>query len=105
MYDNIGDGHTFLRIQFAFEMELTSLFYQMYYNIRRGLGLQSVIVVFPDQTHLVFWSLVEKVCLCITADTDCLFKYMLVKVIVPTFSYTFIIELIVYWEPYDHLFC
>ena len=41
-------------------MELISLFYQMYYNIRPGLGLQCVIVVFPDGTHLFFWSLVEK---------------------------------------------
>ena len=48
LYDNIGDkkywnGHAFLRIQFAFEMELISLFYKMYiyvYNIRPGLGLQ-----------------------------------------------------------------
>ena len=65
LYDNIGDkkywkGHAFLRIQFAFEMELISLFYKMYYNIRPGLGLQCVIVVFPDDNHLFFWSLVEK---------------------------------------------
>ena len=43
-----------LHIQFAFEMELISLFYKMYYNIRPGLGLQCVIVVFPDHTHLFF---------------------------------------------------
>ena len=59
LYDTIGDkrylnGHTFLHIQFAFEMELISLFYKMYYNIRPGLGLQCVIVVFPDHTHLFF---------------------------------------------------
>ena len=37
-----------LSIQFAFEMELIPLFYKMHYNIRPGLGLQCVIVVFPD---------------------------------------------------------
>ena len=49
----------FLRIEFAFKMELILLFYKMYYNIRPGLGLQCVIVVFPDDTHLFFWFLVE----------------------------------------------
>ena len=43
-----------MRIQFAFEMELISLFYKKYYNIRPGLGLQCVIVVFPDHRSLVF---------------------------------------------------
>ena len=42
LYDNIGykrywNRHTFLRIQFAFEMEFISLFYKMYYNISPGL--------------------------------------------------------------------
>ena len=37
LYDDIGDkrywnGHTFLRIQFAFEMELIPFFYKMHYN-------------------------------------------------------------------------
>ena len=59
LYDTIGDkrylnGYTFLHIQFAFEVELISFFYKMYYNIRPGLGLQYVIVVFPDHTHLIF---------------------------------------------------
>ena len=42
----------------------------MYYDIRPGLGLQSVIVVFPDHTHLFFWSLVEKEYKFTTADTE-----------------------------------
>ena len=45
-----------LRIQFAFEMELILLFYKMHYNIRPGLGLQCVIVVFPGHTHLFVFS-------------------------------------------------
>ena len=62
LYDNIGDkrywnGHTFLRVQFAFEMELIPLFYKMHYNLRPGLGLQCMIVVFPGHTHF-FWSLI-----------------------------------------------
>ena len=73
LYDNIGDKNTerdmhFLRIQFAFQMELISLFYKMYYNIRPGIGLQCVIVVFPDHTLLFFWSLVEKEYKCTTAS-------------------------------------
>ena len=57
LYDNNGDkrylnGHTFSRIQFAFKMELISLFYKMYYDIRPGLCLQCVIVVFPDHHSL-----------------------------------------------------
>ena len=63
LYDNIGDkrysnGHTFLRIQFTFEMELIPLFYKMHYDIwPPGLGLQCMIVVFPGHTHLFvfFW--------------------------------------------------
>ena len=43
-----------MHIQFAFEMELIPLFYKMHYNIRPGLGLQCVIVVFPDRNHLFF---------------------------------------------------
>ena len=64
LYDDIGDkryrnGHTFLRIEFAFEMELIPLFYKMHYNIRPGFGLQCMIVVFPGHNHLgVFWSLI-----------------------------------------------
>ena len=59
LYDTIVDkryinGHTFLHIHFAFEMELIPLFYKMHYNTRPGLGLQCVIVVFPDHTHLFF---------------------------------------------------
>ena len=50
------NGHTFLRIQFAFEMELIPLFYKMHYNIRPGLGLQRMIVVFPGHAHLVLFS-------------------------------------------------
>ena len=50
----------FCAYNLRFEMELISLFYKMYYNIRSGLGLQYVIVLFPDQSHLFFWSLVEK---------------------------------------------
>ena len=57
----------FLRIEFAFEMELISLFYKMYYNIRPGLGLQCVIVVFPDDTHL-FLFVVENEFTCTTAN-------------------------------------
>ena len=56
-----------MRIQFEFEMELISLFYKLYYYIRPDLGLQCVIVLFPDDTHLFFWSLVEKEYKCITA--------------------------------------
>ena len=56
-----------MRIQFAFEMESISLFYKMYYYIRPGLGLQYVIVVFPDDFHLFFWSLVEREYKCTTA--------------------------------------
>ena len=71
LYDNIGDKNTetdmhFLRIQFAFEMDLISLFYKVYYYIRPGLGLQFVIVVFPNDIHLFFWSLVEKEYKCTT---------------------------------------
>ena len=59
---HVGDkrywnGHTFLRIQFALEMELISLFYKMYYYIRPGLGLQCAIVVFPNHTRLCFCGL------------------------------------------------
>ena len=54
LYDNIGDKTHILRVQFAFEMELLSLFYKMHYNIVPGLGLQCVIVLFPDHTHLFF---------------------------------------------------
>ena len=75
---------------FAFVLELVSLFYKMYvyHNISPGLGLQCVIVVFLDDTHLFFWSLVEKEYKSTTADTErvrerrccCfLFKYMLVN--------------------------
>ena len=59
-----------MRQRLAFEMELILLFYKMYYNIRRGLGLLCVIVVFPDHTHLFFWSLVEKEYKCTMADTE-----------------------------------
>ena len=78
----------FLRVQFAFEMKLILLFYKMYYNIRPGLGLQCVIVVFPDHTHSFFWSLVEKEYKCSTAgqhrkcpgDTFfCLFAFFCLK--------------------------
>ena len=48
-------------------MKLISLFYKLYYYIRPDLGLQCVIVLFPDDTHLFFWSLVEKEYKCITA--------------------------------------
>ena len=42
-------------------MELSVFtFYKMHYNIRPGLGLQYVIVVFPDHTHLFFWSLMRR---------------------------------------------
>ena len=63
LYDTLGTKDTetdihFLRIQFAFEMELIPLFYEMYYNIRPGPGVQSVIVVFPNHTRLFFWSLI-----------------------------------------------
>ena len=43
-----------MHIQFAFEMKLIPLFYKMHYDIRPGLGLQCVIVVFPDRNHLSF---------------------------------------------------
>ena len=43
-----------MHIQFAFEIELIPLFYKMHYNIRPGLGLQCLIVVFPDRNHLFF---------------------------------------------------
>ena len=61
LYDNIGDKmyrnlHTFLCTQFAFEMELIASFYKMHYNIRLGLGLQCMIVVFPGHTHLFLFS-------------------------------------------------
>ena len=56
-----------MSIQFEFEMKLISLFYKLYYYIRPDLGLQCVIVLFPDDTHLFFWSLVEKEYKCITA--------------------------------------
>ena len=62
-----------MRIQFPFEMELIPLFYKMHYKIRPGLGLQCMIVVFPDHTHLFFWSIictVEKEEKCTTADTE-----------------------------------
>ena len=49
-----------LRIQFTFEMELIPLFYKMHYDIRPGLGLQCMIVVFPGHTHLFVFSGVEK---------------------------------------------
>ena len=55
------NGHTFLHIQFAFEMELISLSYKMYYNIRPGIGLQCVIVVFPDH-FFCFFFLVFNIC-------------------------------------------
>ena len=44
--------------------------YKMYYNKRPGLGLQYVLVIFPDHTRLFFWSLVEKEYECTTADTE-----------------------------------
>ena len=46
--------HIFAHIQFAFDMELIRLFYKIHYNIRSGLCLQCMIVVFPDHTHLFF---------------------------------------------------
>ena len=50
--------YIFAHTIFAFEMKLISLFYKMYYNIRPGLGLLCVIVVFSNQTRLFFWSLI-----------------------------------------------
>ena len=43
--------------QFAWEMELISLVYKLHYNIRPGLGLQCVFVVFPDHTRLFLFGL------------------------------------------------
>ena len=51
-------------------MELISLFYIMNYNIKPGLCLQCVIVVFHDHHSLFFWSLVDKEYKCTTADTE-----------------------------------
>ena len=41
---------------FAHTICVRPLFYKMHYNIRPGLGLQYMIVVFPGHTHLFFSS-------------------------------------------------
>ena len=41
-------------------MELIPLFYKMHYDIRPGLGLQCMIVVFPGHTHLFVFPGEEK---------------------------------------------
>ena len=96
LYGNIGDkrywnGYTFLRIQFAFEMELISFFIK--FIIISGLVMVCSVWLgyFLITTHLFFWFLVVKEYKCTTADTESvwerrcfflffyLFKYMLVN--------------------------
>ena len=55
-------------------MELILLFYKMHYNIRPGLGLQCMIVLFSGHTHLVFFLVFNmhsrNRIKCTTADTE-----------------------------------